>query len=354
MERYIGLDVHAASCTAAVVDAQGKKLGAHVIETNGEALVKFLATQPGKPKVCMEEGTQSEWLYQVLSPHAQEVVVIRVEEKSSPRGQKNDELDAYGLADRHRRDALPRGVWKDAGRLTKLRQMVKVHSMIVGDTTRVKNRIKALYRSRGVNVAQKSVYSKKGRKAWLEKLPESSRAAIGHLYAQYDQLEEVRNQAQKELVTESHRHPISEILETCPGVGEIRAAQIIATVMVPERFRTRQQFWAYCGLGIVMRSSSDWIQTADGRWTRAQVQHTRGLNMSRNAMLKTVFKGAATSVLQQHRSSVLYADYARMVEAGTKPNLAKVTLARKIAATVLAMWKKKEAYDPAKRTSKTS
>jgi transposase len=232
--------------------------------------------------------------------------------------------------------------------------MVKVHSMIVGDTTRVKNRIKALYRSRGVNVAQKSVYSKKGRKAWLEKLPESSRAAIGHLYAQYDQLEEVRNQAQKELVTESHRHPISEILETCPGVGEIRAAQIIATVMVPERFRTRQQFWAYCGLGIVMRSSSDWIQTADGRWTRAQVQHTRGLNMSRNAMLKTVFKGAATSVLQQHRSSVLYADYARMVEAGTKPNLAKVTLARKIAATVLAMWKKKEAYDPAKRTSKTS
>jgi hypothetical protein len=26
MERYIGLDVHAASCTAAVMDAQGKRL----------------------------------------------------------------------------------------------------------------------------------------------------------------------------------------------------------------------------------------------------------------------------------------------------------------------------------------
>ena len=39
MDRYIGLDVHAASCTAAVMDARGKKLGAHVIATNGEALV---------------------------------------------------------------------------------------------------------------------------------------------------------------------------------------------------------------------------------------------------------------------------------------------------------------------------
>ena len=53
----------------------------------------------------------------------------------------------------------------------------------------------------------------------------------------------------------------------------------------------------------------------------------------------------------QHRTSVLFADE-RMVAAGMKPNLAKVTLARKIAATALAMWKKKEAYDPNKRTSK--
>jgi len=35
MERYIGLDVHATSCTAAVVNGHGKRLGSHVIETNG-------------------------------------------------------------------------------------------------------------------------------------------------------------------------------------------------------------------------------------------------------------------------------------------------------------------------------
>jgi hypothetical protein len=42
----------------------------------------------------------------------------------------------------------------------------------------------------------------------------------------------------------------------------------------------------------------------------------------------------------------LHKDYERMLAAGIKPNLAKLTLARKIAATVLSMWKHQEVYDP--------
>ena len=40
----------------------------------------------------------------------------------------------------------------------------------------------------------------------------------------------------------------------------------------------------------------------------------------------------------------MQADYHRMLENGIKPNLAKLTLARKIAATALRMWKDKEVY----------
>ena len=46
-----------------------------------------------------------------------------------------------------------------------------------------------------------------------------------------------------------------------------------------------------------------------------------------------------------------YADYHRMLESGIKPNLAKLTLARKISATLLAMWKHEEAYSPDKYRS---
>ncbi len=40
----------------------------------------------------------------------------------------------------------------------------------------------------------------------------------------------------------------------------------------------------------------------------------------------------------------MQADYRRMLENGIKPNLAKLTLARKIAATALRMWKDEEVY----------
>jgi hypothetical protein len=40
----------------------------------------------------------------------------------------------------------------------------------------------------------------------------------------------------------------------------------------------------------------------------------------------------------------------RLLDAGTKPNLARLTIARRIAAAVLAMWKH-EVYDATKQRS---
>ena len=38
MERYIGMDVHAASCTLAVISEKGRKLRDFPVETSGQAL----------------------------------------------------------------------------------------------------------------------------------------------------------------------------------------------------------------------------------------------------------------------------------------------------------------------------
>lgn len=345
MERYIGLDVHQTSTTLAVIGESGKRLGTHVLETNGQALVEQLKTIPGKRHVCLEEGTQSAWVYEILSPHAEEVVVTGIAES---RGPKSDERDAYGLAEKLRTGAIERRVFKEVGQYKELRELGRTHTMIVQDVVRVQSRIKALYRSRGVAVAGKTVYSAKGREEWLPKLPGTARASAMTLYAQYDAVEEVRRRAEKELVQEAHRHPISRVLESCPGLGPIRVSQLIPIVVSPMRFRTKRQFWSYCGLGIVMRSSSDWVRTKEGGWARTEVQRTRGLNRNHNHALKNIFKGAATTVVMQLEGEPLHQDYQRMKAAGTKPNLAKLTLARKIAAIALSMWKSKEAYDPTK------
>jgi hypothetical protein len=51
-------------------------------------------------------------------------------------------------------------------------------------------------------------------------------------------------------------------------------------------------------------------------------------------------------VINQLPGEPLHQDYQRLLKAGTKPNLAKLTVARKIAAIALSMWKSNKEYDP--------
>ncbi len=92
MERYIGMDVHAASCTLAVISEKGRKLRDFPVETNGQALVEAIRMIPGHKHLVMEEGLQSAWLYETLNPHVDELVVTGVTES---RGLKSDRRDAY-------------------------------------------------------------------------------------------------------------------------------------------------------------------------------------------------------------------------------------------------------------------
>src|SRR5512146_3544672 len=109
MERYIGIDVHARSCTCAVVGPTGKRLRVDVVDTQGETLVRWIEGIAGKRHVCLEDGTQSAWLYELLTRHAAEVVVVS---PSKHEGPKNDEGDAVRLANQLRLGTLERRVFK--------------------------------------------------------------------------------------------------------------------------------------------------------------------------------------------------------------------------------------------------
>ncbi len=75
MDRYVGLDAHSQTYTFAVVGRSGKRLTSRVVETNGRALVEVVRSLPGELHLCLEEGTQSAWLHEILSPHVAEIVV---------------------------------------------------------------------------------------------------------------------------------------------------------------------------------------------------------------------------------------------------------------------------------------
>ena len=342
MDRFIGLDVHMNSCTVAVVSAAGKRLRDFPVETHGEALVDAVRSIAGKRHLVLEEGTQSAWLYDLLQPHVRRIVVTSVR---GSRGPKSDAKDAYGLAEQLRTGSLDRVVFKAPAEFRALREVATVHRALTGDLVRVRLRIKAQFRSRGIASPGQEVYGKRHRDEWLGKLGASHRRATERLYAHLDFLIEAKADAEKELIQEAHRHPIARVLETAPGMGPIRVGRLLPIVVTPHRFRTRRQFWSYCGLSVVTRSSSDWVQSDRG-WVRAPVQHSRGLTRQHNRVLKDIFKGAATSVITRGGDDPLYRAYRALTANGTKPNLAKVTLARRIAATVLRMWKDEEVYQP--------
>jgi hypothetical protein len=332
----------------AVLGPSGRKLSSHVVETNGRALIEAIKTIPKPRHLCMEEGCQSSWLYEVLSPHVDELVVTGV---TQSRGPKSDARDALGLAQSLRLGAVQTPVFKQPARFARLRALATSYDQFTRDVTRTQCRLKALFRSRGVTTTR-SVYSMKCRDEWLAKLPAPHQPRAQLYWQQLDTLTQLKKEAHRLLIAEAHRFDICRVLETCPGFGPIRTALTLPVIVTPHRFRTARQLWSYSGLGIVMRTSSDWVHQ-QGQWVRAPQQKTRGLTRYFNHRLKYVFKGAATTVITKHAGTPMHVDYHRLLDAGVKPNLAKLTLARKIAATLLAMWKSEEEYDPDRHRTRT-
>lgn len=346
MDRYIGLDAHSSSCTVAVIGPSGRRLQSQVLETNARALISFIKTIPKPRHLCLEEGTHAGWLHEVLAPQVQEIVVSGVRQS---RGAKDDKRDAFGLAEELRIGAIKTRVHKGIGQFGQLRELSRAYTMVVGDSVRVQNRIKSLYRSRGIPTSGKEVHRPAVREKWLRKLPTKTRPLAKILYQELDGVQDLRKRAEKEMLPEARKHKITRILMTCPGMGPIGVAQLLPIVVTPHRFSNKRAFWAYGGLAIVTRSSSDWIRAQDGRWVRMPLQQTRGLNRNHNHTLKRIFKGAATTVIKRaDREDPLYRHYQQLLDGGTKPNLAKVTIARQIASIILSMWRSKEVYNPAK------
>lgn len=164
MDRCIGLDAHASSCTLRVVSPSGKRVGFHVMETNARCLIEAVRQIPEPRHFCLEKDTLSEWLYEVLSPHAGKVVVAAVSES---RGRKDDRRVAFGLADDLRLGAIRRKVYKERGRFGALGYRARGYRWTRDDGVRVKNRLKSLYRP----VPGQGVYAASKRREFLDRLP---------------------------------------------------------------------------------------------------------------------------------------------------------------------------------------
>ncbi len=345
--KYVGLDVHQATTVAAVREHSGRVIARSILPTEAGALLEFFRGMRGAVHVAFEEGTQAQWLHDLLLPQVHRVLVCdRRGEKR--QGNKGDLVDADYLAEQLRLGAL-RPVYHGSAHRGALKELTRTYRNLVEDATRVMQRLKALFRARALRATGKALYHSEKRQEWLAKLPDpASRFRAEALYAQLDLLQALRQQAKEAMLAEARRDPAWSVLRSIPFFGPVRVAQLLAVLQTPWRFRTKRNLWGYAGLAVVTHTSSEFLLVEGRPVRRKRAPLTRGLNRNCNYVVKDIFKGAANAA--KARPGELKDFYHAMLQRGMKEELAAVTLARKLAAVTLRLWKSGEHYDPSKLT----
>jgi len=337
--KYIGMDVHKESISIAIRNAAGKVAMECVIETKASMILQFFDGLRGDLHVTFEEGTWAAWLYDLLKPHVTKLVVC------DPRrnallldGNQNDRVDARKLSDLLYMNKLHAVYHGDHG-LRTLKELGRSYLTMTRDQSRVMSRIKAIYRSWAIPCSGKQVYGSRHRAEWLGKILEPGVHRRAELcYQQLDALRTLRQEVRRDLLAESKKHKIWKRLCEIPSIGPIRAAELLGILQTPHRFRTKRQLWTYCGLAVVTSSSAD-HEVENGQLRRRKKRkETRGLNENCNHDLKNLFKGAA--VVASIKPGPFAEFYAALLAKGLRPEMARLTLARKIATIVLIVWKR--------------
>ena len=342
--RYVGLDVHRDTISAAVLNESGRLIQQSILATRAAAILDFIGGMRGSLHVTFEEGTHSAWLFDLLSRRVAKLVVCNPRKNALMKsGNKSDAIDARKLAELLRAGMLS-GVYHGEKSPLEMQQLVRSYSTLTEDTTRVMRRLKAVFRGQAVACTGKKVYGKRHRDEYLAQLGGGAlRRRAECLYQELEALQQLRRQARHDLIVECGKYPESKLLCSVPFLGPVRAAVLIGRVQTPHRFRTKRQFWAYCGLALEMRDSGEY-RIVDGHVERRKrPAQIRGLNWNHNHELKNLFKSAATSASASN--GVFREFYLGLLKKNMQPEMARLTLARKIAAITLKIWKKGEAFD---------
>src|ERR1035441_9768108 len=256
--KYIGMDVHKEAIVIAVLNGSGKLVMETVVETKASSILEFIHGLRGELHVTWEEGTWAAWLYDVLQPQVQHIVVCNPRRNALLKeGSKSDKVDA--------------------------RELGRSYQTLSQDLTRVMNRLKALYRGWGIPCAGTQVYAPRYREEWLSKIVQAGvRRRAELLYQQLDGLQVLRREVRGEFLAESRKQKAAKLLRQIPCIGPIRAGLLIALMQTPHRFRSKRQLGPYSGLGIETHDSAQYRYVGGQLQRSKKPQQIRGLNHNHN------------------------------------------------------------------------
>ena len=98
--KYLALDVHISTITIVVMSVGGRVLQERSIATGAAEVRRFIKGVRGRLIVTFEEGTLSQWLFEIIEPLVDQVIVCNPRRnKLLEEGNKGDRIDGQKLAD---------------------------------------------------------------------------------------------------------------------------------------------------------------------------------------------------------------------------------------------------------------
>jgi len=116
--KYVALDVHQATTVCSVREEGGRVIARTILPTEARAIVEFFRGMRGAVHVAFEEGTQAQWLHDLLVPVVDRMLVCD-RRGESQQGNKADQVDADQLSERLRVGGLRSRATQDGARPTR-------------------------------------------------------------------------------------------------------------------------------------------------------------------------------------------------------------------------------------------
>jgi Transposase len=220
--QYLAFDVHQATIVANCRDAEGKVVMRATVATEARAILQLVKSCGPRVHVAFEEGTQAQWLHDLLVPHAEKVVVCNVRGQNEG-GNKSDRIDVERLSLELRNGTL-KPVFHGTPSMLTLNELVRSYNNLVEDGTRVMQRIKAMFRARAIPTKGTAIYRPGEREQWLGKLENGARVRAAALFKHLEVLLELRPPAKAAMLAEARRQPGWKVLRSIPYLGPVRVA----------------------------------------------------------------------------------------------------------------------------------
>jgi transposase len=282
-ERFVGLDVHKDSITAAVSEGGALEAARDLgrIAHDLPRLLKLLARvgAPQQLHVCYEAGPTGYGLCRALRAHGIDCIVVAPSKTPQPPGGriKTDRRDAQLLAHYLRTNSLVAVAVPDE-QAEALRDFVRLREDAVWALQAARQQLGGFLLRHGRTYPGKSAWTN-AHITWIRSLRfeiDLQRRSLDQYLAEVIRLKERLDQLTEQLVEQLESAPQSELfkhLQALRGVHTIVASTIVAEIGDLRRFKSASHFMSFVGLTPSERSSGNDVRR--GRITKAGNPHVR-------------------------------------------------------------------------------